>query len=128
MIDNFATVNAYRYLRSLVGVGPTYENLYYCGGSAGSEFLTYNAKKLYLAYSLEVWGFANNTSRPGLTIYNPANAALGQMGNANEAWDVTAAALNFQMNNILTKNIIFSRIALSNCTALCFNGIKVTWP
>jgi hypothetical protein len=111
---------------TLVGANPTYVNLYYQGVIAASEFETYNAKKLYLAWEFKVSLVPTLVAViANLDFYNEANALSFYLNNA--CTDGTADT-NISSSFIETRNIYFSRIVTHTYTYILFNGIKVTWP
>lgn len=99
--------------------------IYYQGVIAGSEFLTYNAGKLYIALDLSFngYGIANTGV---VTLYNMADAVCLQLNNLNMAWDTTAALMKFTINTIQTQNLYFSRIITTTYSHLKFNGYRLT--
>ena len=83
--------------------------LYFQGLIAGSEFLTYNAGKLYIALQLNV-GFGGI---PNATIfyfrrYNMADVSMSDITNSCTYWDTTAAAPKHVGNLIQLTNTWFN--------------------
>jgi len=101
--------------------------LYYQGAIAGSEFLVYNAAKIYMALEvdfLQVGGATINIYE--VVIYNEANAVKGEYLNLYPVWDTTAALLKYISLNFYCKNIWFSRIVNSaNYVHMKFNGFRL---
>lgn len=92
---------------------------------AGSEFLTYNAGKLYLALDFNV-GYPTTVAADGfLYTYDQANAIMGCYNNVNNYWDVTAVLRKATLNSMVLNNIWFSRIVSGNYTYLHFNGYRL---
>lgn len=118
----------FAYVVALVGATPTYVNLYYQGLIAGSEFLTYNAKKLYIAFEFKA---SNEGVQQGfhamISFYDPANAVNFHI-NDNSLCALAGPAFYYAHNYSSVNNIFFSRIVAQLYTEIVFNGIKVTWP
>lgn len=116
-------------VRALVGANPTYTDLYYNGVAAGSEFLTYNAKKLYICF-----GFWANmiaaawSAAPYVEVYNEANVLSSVLVNVSALFQTTAAQVYYSNNCIDKTNFYFGRILHNQIVYFKFNGIKVTWP
>jgi hypothetical protein len=109
----------------------TISPLYYCGAIAGSEFLTYDDKKLYVAHfvnfgSLNVHSPAVGGGR--ITFYNDNNQISYYGANNVFAWDATAAAFKYILNNYLVENIVFSKVVSGVYDYVRFNGFKITVP
>lgn len=126
-LHNIEQFNLQRYVRTLVGANPTYVNLFYQGLSGGSEFLTYDAKKLYIAFEFKI-----STSSPVcagisvVTFYDQNNVINFYEIDNTILWN--GAANQYQGISINVKNLFFSRIVAAVYTNIIFNGIKVTWP
>jgi hypothetical protein len=122
-----ALKNAWRYFQTLVGANPVYTDLYFQAEVAASEFLTYNAKKLYFAYEFK--GYAHNPLNSGyIEFYNAANVVNYVIMNAPPFYDTSVPAVRFYLGNCEVQNIFFSRLVCGTYSTIVFNGIKVTWP
>jgi hypothetical protein len=103
----------------------TITSLYFQGAIAGSEFLTYNAGKLYIALELKFGAHANTGANPGtIEVYNEANAASFYMHNNTVHFNVAA---QYTSNYMLIENIYFGRIASDNAVYdyFVFNGYRL---
>lgn len=103
------------------------EPLHFIGASAGSEFLTYAATKLYIAYKL---GFSYSTTIGAAaciaTLYNEANAAMYYCQNNDVLYDTGAAAARYSGNTYYEYNLYFSRVVLAVYANLTFTGYRIT--
>lgn len=94
---------------------------------AGSEFLTYAATKLYIAFKI---GVSSNqtiyTLAPVLDCYNEANAIDYRVFNTSSYWDGTLAAVRYLPNYLEIKNFWFSRIVSNYYLYMYFIGLRVT--
>lgn len=112
----------------LVGV-QTITPLCFTGWIAGSEFLTYDVKKLYIGLDVNFSINTAPTSGPAyINLYDPANAVNLWLLNQSGFWDATAAAVKYVPNNIPVKNIWFSRFTATLYNYINFNGYKITIP
>jgi len=120
--------NLRQYVNTITGANPVYVPLYYQGPCIGCEFLTYSAKKLYIAFEIEFSNLpamdANNAFAHFYDAANVLNFVLTHQAVAIRAADVP----NFLVCNVATKNIYFSRFDYATYHQVRFNGIKVTWP
>jgi hypothetical protein len=93
----------------------------------GSEFLTYNVGKLYIAlecsFAYSAGGAQNATDL--ITFYNMANAIFYYVMNNAPVWDTTGAGMRHALNNSYEKNVFFSRITASGYTQMKFNGYRL---
>jgi hypothetical protein len=99
--------------------------LFFGGAIAASEFLIYDAAKLYIALELEITGQVVTATVGSITFYNEANVAGRVMTNESLAWDVTAAAFKMQTNPIMLKNQYFGRIVVTQYASMKFNGYRL---
>lgn len=99
--------------------------LFFSGVIAASEFLVYDAAKLYIALEFEITGTVVTATVGTVTFYNEANVAGRVVTNESLAWDVTAAAFKMQTNPIFFKNVYFGRIAVSQYAGIKFNGYRL---
>jgi hypothetical protein len=103
-------------------------HVHYMGGSAGSEFLTYAATKMYLAFRFNA-GYSVTTmvaNKAFVTFYNDADAIQFYGQNGHGAWDTTAAAFRYNANNYEINTIDFSRVAFTGYNYIMFDGYRVT--
>jgi hypothetical protein len=119
-------INLWKKVTSLLVGVQTITPLYYQGVSAGSEFLTYDVKKLYLALDVSSHQYTLNIATNILVLYNEANAISLQGTNLTPVWDTTAALMKSGNNDVLERNVYFSRLTCA--TYLRFNGYKITIP
>lgn len=107
----------------IVAIAPKF----YQGVITGSEFETYNAKKLYFAYDVQIMNAAAHGEIEGSVLfYNVANGLFYSAKNANAYWEVVGAKDEFLMNPIFLQNFYFSRLAATIYNSLIFNGYLVT--
>lgn len=104
------------------------EPIFFSGASAGSEFLTYAATKLYIAFALEADSvIASGATVPVLQIFSEANAVMFNLSPLMPFWNGTTNAVNFVPVNAKIENIYFSRVGFSIGSAyLLFNGYRIT--
>ena len=116
-------INLWRYASSLIAY-TTITRLYFLGAIAGSEYLTYNAGKLYIA--LECGPVDNILPVDSyIAVYNQANVVSSWLSETRPYWDVTAAAVRYVNNPCIVKNIYFSRIDNVGYTQFLFNGYRL---
>ena len=116
-------------VRALVGANPTYIDLYFQGVIAAHEILTYDAKKLYIAFEFTaVYHTANSGTFEQLVTYNQANAVNMYFNASAPFWNTTGASPNLYTRSDLWHNFWFSRVVVGNYDYFKMNGIKVTWP
>lgn len=86
--------------------------LVFVGPMAGTEFLTYSANKIYIAYQIEVTSSQNASATSSIvTLYDAGNTAFFYLRNASLYWDATAAAFRSWPVNANSSAIWFSRMA-----------------
>jgi hypothetical protein len=103
--------------------------LFYQGLIAGSEFLTYNASKLYICFDSQFsWNNASQATVTGCWVisYDAANAICNYYSNVIPVWDVVAAGIKYTNPDLVIKNFYFSRIDIGGLTTMKFNGFRVT--
>jgi len=115
--------------RKIVNVEP----LFFQGAFAGSEFLTYAATKLYIAFEVDVYTNNTVTSLNATINYftNENNTVSIQGFNSIQStyWDATAilAKTMFGSNNEFYKNIYFARVLFgANYAYMKFIGYRIT--
>lgn len=101
--------------------------LYYQGNIAGSEFLTYNATKLYLAVGLSHGIAVSGSGNPGFTIYNELNAIVYYSGIASVYYDPSIPGLRSSaLSNSHDVPLYFSRFVQVGIATMKFNGYRLT--
>jgi hypothetical protein len=123
-----AQINLWNYVRTLLVGVQTITPIVFVGASAGSEFETYSAKKVYMALEFQSGQAAQATGVPYMTFYNMANAAILIGTNISQSWDATAVAMKYGGNTFKLTNFWFSRIVFATYGSLIFNGYKITIP
>lgn len=103
------------------------EPLFYQGDIGGTEFLAYDATKMYICYKL---GVTANTSNVITTLnaiaYNELNNTFFSFNREIIGWNVTTAVFNYVSHDFYIYNFIFSRFILVNLSYIIFNGYRVT--
>ena len=102
--------------------------LYYQGVTAGSEFVTYVATKLYICLELHAsysLGNAQSASGALVVFYDEANAINGYGYNNMLAWDTTAAGWKYLRQVADIENIYFSRLTSGAYDYIRFNGYRL---
>jgi hypothetical protein len=103
------------------------EPLYYIGSSIGSEFLNYNATKLYLALNYQL--SANITlsvTGQKIDFYNELNNLEMSLANNVILYDTVNSLIQCANNNVEQNNFYFSRFAMQNIDYFIFNGYRIT--
>jgi len=103
------------------------EPVCYQGASAGSEFLTYAATKMYIAFKLG-FGYLTTIGAAGCiaTLYNEANVAFYYCQNNDVLYDTGAGGARYSGNTYVEYDTYFSRVALTTYTQLMFIGYRFT--
>lgn len=115
-------------VRLLTGENAAVRQLYYCGPLIGSEFATYDANKLYLAYQIEasritlLWSVAI----AAMQFFDENNVSRYMEINNSTLWNSTTAAPNNVSNSAIHRNIYFGRIDLYQYTHIKFIGYRLT--
>jgi hypothetical protein len=94
--------------------------MFYCGVIAASEFLTYDAAKLYIALELEFGTVASNAAQTLISLYDETNTLMISLSN-----DYSYAVNIFIGNNFAVKNYYFGRFGAANVTYVKFNGYRL---
>jgi len=115
--DNRSAVN-----RRIIDVNP----LYYQGVIAGTEFLVYDATKLYICYELAAsYSVSDCVLVSGIVFfYNEGNVISFSVSNNQPVYN--PVVLNYIILPDFIKNIYFSRVAFTNYNYVKFNGFRVT--
>jgi len=99
--------------------------LYYQGAIAGSEFLTYNAAKLYFCLDFEAGVmFAYQIGGGFIAVYDENN--VNSMWMANNACMHDGVNSNVATNNVQQNIFYFGRISQSIFTHMKFIGYRIT--
>ena len=107
--------------RNIVNVEP----IFYQGAIAGTEFLVFNAAKLYICLNFKASRDGTAIATAGIiTFYDQANAA--NFITSNISYGYNAAADRYTHNIINLNNIFFSRIVQADYTNMIFNGYRIT--
>lgn len=119
-------VNLWDYAKGLIA-WTTITKLVYSGPITGSEFLTYNVGKLYIALDFVIT--MNSPNAIGLAavplMYVPGPVQSDAVFNVCCAWDVTAAVMKYIYNPVVKKNIYFSYFTDTTYKQLFFNGYRL---
>ena len=112
----------------LVGV-KTVTPLYYKGVIAGSEFVTYSAKKLYICLQLNFdANIVNSIATCYVDTFDESNTGNFRIANQTVFYDSVTTVPRFLSNQQEIKNIYFSRIDNIQIFEMMFIGYKVTIP
>jgi hypothetical protein len=100
--------------------------LYYQGALAGSEFLTYNAGKIYICTNVIFGHLAGVTATTAYAaFYDEANVNNFAVQDNGVLWD--GAAPRYQLQSLTFKNLFFSRITTTAAiTQMRFIGYRLT--
>jgi hypothetical protein len=95
--------------------------LNFVGAIAGTEYLTYNAGKLYIVLYLCLCSNA-----PGGQVLTAAELIRDELDNISfYAYNTCVAGANFIYNQVVFKNIYFSHLSGGWTTHLIFNGYRL---
>lgn len=111
----------------LTGDRATLSQLYYQGALTGTEFNTYRARRIFLAYELTLFTGALSVNPNAGTFYDEGNNIDFVTQNNIVYWDATAAAARYVGNDIFLKNIYFSRFTGLGYSALSFKGYRIIY-
>jgi len=101
--------------------------IFYTGAIAGSEFLTYNAGKLYIALELEFQPLGSaNVGASYITLHGIGDVVMVYPSFDTIAYNTTTLAINFKGVELCLYNYYFTRIASSLYTGMKFNGFRLT--
>lgn len=105
----------------------TPEPLFYQGVIAGSEFLIYDAAKLYICLDFDC-GNTNNASNSTTRIefYNQANVLSHVCKNLSLVYEPVIPGIWHDGNNYNLKNICFARMVAWTYTHMRFVGYRLT--
>lgn len=96
--------------------------MFFEGAIAGSEFLTYDAAKLYIALEIQFGPAAIDATSNNVSFYDEANVLCYAFANNTILYN---AANYFNGNSGLIKNIYFGRIITTDINYLIFNGYRL---
>ena len=94
----------------------------------GSEFLTYEAAKLYICLEAK-FSFSSSAAVAAnglITTYNMADVVNGYFNNARPVWNITDTVLNYTHPTLIIKNFFFSRLAAQTYNYIMFTGYRLT--
>ena len=118
-------INLWKICNALIA-WTTITPLYYQGPIAGSEFLTYNAGKLYIALEIMQSGTGGSLGNCYITLYDIANAVCTYLNNTYIYYNTVAANAPSGTFSTTHKNLYFSRIVISgDISQLKFNGYRL---
>lgn len=101
------------------------QQLYFCGSSAGSEFLIYSANKIYFAFTLfSLYSSPALGNASSIVLFDKNNAVEGYCAKNIAVWNATEAVVKYVANPNKINNIIFSRI--SGAFEILFIGYRVS--
>jgi len=123
-----AQKNLLQYVKTLLVGVQTIISFYFQGVIGGSEFLTYDAKKLYLYLELEFSSWQGPKSLAGITMYDNTNNPVHNIGLGFYYYDPVAGIQKIDDHTSYSKNGYFSRIVNTNMDTIKFNGYKMTIP
>lgn len=127
---NAAEANLWRYVTGLLVGVQTITPLYYNGLSVGTEYLTYSAKKLYIALDFIAY-YASGTPMlaAALVTFHDQNDAISSYGyKSYPVWETVVPEMRVSNHEYKAQNFFFSRIELSTYSRIRFNGYKITIP
>jgi len=103
----------------------TVQPLYYQGTIAGTEFLVYDAAKLYFALEFNASHMGATLSVIGnVRFYNEADVGIDYYCACMPYWDATA--LKYIAHYVEAHNLYFSRFVASQLSFMKFNGYRLT--
>lgn len=126
-VNSVEQSNLWSYVRRLYPNISRIQPVYFQGLIAGSEFLTYNANKIYIC--LDEAYLSNQSVLSGnytVTHYDQLNNSLGAESFQIPIWNTTLADYRYVYVTLKNKNIYFSRISATNYTYMKFNGFRLT--
>lgn len=117
-------------IRLITGENAAVQQMYFLGALAGTPFLTYVARTLYIAYELAIGGNVYSSSSTYTRLYNENNILVFTMPEGqNTYWNTTTTAP--VRDNLTIKseinNVYFSRLVVSAHTDLKFIGYKIVY-
>jgi len=118
--------NLLRHIRTIFAFN-TVAPLYYMGVVAASEFLVYDAAKLYLAleFGATYAGIAS-TGIKYCSFYNEADAVCFGLVANSIAYDSAGSQIIYLGNSAFINNLYFSRVVATGYLHIKFNGYRLT--
>jgi hypothetical protein len=116
--------NNWKYASGLIAY-TTITPFHFQGVIAGSEFLTYNAGKLYIINQIVTESLALLNGVPWIRCYDMANAVTNYLGSNSVFWDATAAAVKIISSTVTVKDFWFSRIEANQMTTIMLDGYRL---
>lgn len=118
----------WNYIFRLCGERAGITQLHYKGVIAGTEFLNYDAHKIYLALDLILT--TNNgvlITRPYFQLMDENNVGALFLTDNSGAWDTTAASFKFYQSSFNINNVYFSRGINQQFLYMSFTGYKISF-
>jgi hypothetical protein len=116
-------INLWRRTSNLIAWN-TIERQFYQGVIAGSEYLVYNAGKLYIGLEVQFsCTVAEAAAFYVVDFFDMANALNYQATNTIGYYN--GAAVRYVNNSLVVKNIYFSRVDPAPAVYMIFNGYKL---
>lgn len=104
-----------------------YEQLFYMGTFAGSEFTVYAATKMYICFDYFCSYSAAAANAFGRVDFYNENNVINLYGQNNSiAYEAVAAQIWNNKNNVHIKNFWFSRINVTQYNSMKFIGYRIT--
>ena len=114
----------YQKFNNGISVIKNVEPLMYQGVTAATEFLVYDVKKLYIAYTLATGVYTLAIPVTIFFLYDESNALSFQTTSLAPYWDAVALATKWTNIELTINNYYFSRLTAS--TYLKFFGYRIT--
>lgn len=96
-------------------------------GPIPTDFTTYRARRIFLAYQLTAGGGSVSVNYPFLTLYDENNVANFILSGCDAYWNTTTTAAVFCTKTCVVKNVYFSRLVNSNFTSVVFVGFRIIY-
>lgn len=93
----------------------------------GSELSTFVARKIFVAYQLDVDGMGITTVNAYLNITDENNVAVRSINSAFPVWDTTAAVIKYSPVHKQLNNFFFGRVSATTGHSFNFIGYRVTY-
>jgi len=123
--SDLAFQEMFNYANTLIAWN-TITPIFYMGVIAGSEFLTYDADKLYVCLEFKAGYSVSYQANPAnIQFYDENNANAFYLNMNTPYWDATAALVKFANQAVFMNNFYFGRILQAVNNYMCFNGYKL---
>lgn len=100
----------------------------FTGQIAGNELSIFAAGRYYLALEMSMHSTAAHSATPGLVIlHNRLNAGISSLAKNVIAYNTATNTMNYYSQDIIVKNMHFSRLALTIYTYISFKGYRITY-